>query len=189
MEGHGDHDGSAARASLRGARAPGGGGRTPEVGVLLSRLLQVRVSPARRVRARAGAGHDALARAPQHSVSGFSASEPQSPQAVRAILSNMPIYRRWTAFAVALVAPLVVSAGRLPRKPTLASVPVTLNNLSPLPDTRADSDATAQLGHEARARLGYCGYPVATDTTMPAAAVGHAPSYLFEHPDVAAEWG
>jgi hypothetical protein len=101
----------------------------------------------------------------------------------------MPIYRRWTALAVALVAPFAVAAGRLPGKPTIAVVPVTLNNLSPLPDTRADSDATVQLGHEARARLGYCGYPVAADTTMPPAAVGHAPSYLFEHPDVAAEWG
>jgi len=95
---------------------------------------------------------------------------------------------RRAALAAVLV-PLLVAADRAPAKPTIAVAPVTLNNVSALPDSRADSAAIVLLTHEARARLGFCGYPVSADSSTPPEAVGHAPSYLFEHADLAAEWG
>jgi len=103
----------------------------------------------------------------------------------------MPTSRRRAALTAAVVVvPLLIAANpHASAKPTIAFVPVTLNNMSALPDTKADSAAIVQLTHEARARLGFCGYPIAADSSTPPAAVGHAPSYLFEHADLAAEWG
>ncbi|HWZ57939.1 MAG TPA: hypothetical protein VNW46_03100 [Gemmatimonadaceae bacterium] len=90
---------------------------------------------------------------------------------------------------VVLAAVVILVAGAALDKPTFAVVPVTLNNMSALPDTRGDSSAIVLLTHEARARLASCGYPVTADSGVPPAAAGHAPSYLFEHSDLAAQWG
>jgi hypothetical protein len=76
-----------------------------------------------------------------------------------------------------------------PATPTFAIVPVVLNNVSPLPDTRADSAATVTLTHEARARLVQCGFSLIADSGGPPAAAGHAPTYLFQHPEVTSQWG
>jgi hypothetical protein len=96
---------------------------------------------------------------------------------------------RGAAVIAAVGLPALAASRRAPAKPTIAVVPVTLNNLSPLPDTRADSAAAVTLTREARARLATCGYPIIADTGTPPAAAGHPPSYLFLHPDVVAEWG
>jgi hypothetical protein len=106
---------------------------------------------------------------------------------VRAFAWEPKLTHRRTALAAAAV--VVIAAANAPARPTIAFVPVTLNNMSALPDTKADSAAIVQLTHEARARLGFCGYPLIADSGTPPAAVGHAPSYLFEHADLAAQWG
>jgi hypothetical protein len=77
---------------------------------------------------------------------------------------------------------------RPPDKPTFAVAPVVLNNQSPLPDTPVDSGLIVLMTHEARARLGTCGFPVIADTGGPPSG-GHLPSYLFQHPEVVAQWG
>jgi hypothetical protein len=93
--------------------------------------------------------------------------------------------RRWLVVISCVVVPSAFSQA----KPSFAILPVTLNNISPLPDTHADSAALGTLTHEARERLVGCGYPLIADTGAPPAGVGHAPSYLFLHPDLVAQWG
>lgn len=88
-----------------------------------------------------------------------------------------------------VLAGLGASVVDAPAKPTFAIVPVVLNNVSPLPDTHADSAALVTLTHEARARLAGCGFPLIADSGGPPEAVGHAPDYLFRHPEVASQWG
>jgi hypothetical protein len=89
--------------------------------------------------------------------------------------------------AVAL--PLVLLAGARTAQPTIAVTPVTLNNMSALPDTREDSAAIRLLTSDARARLATCGFPVAADSAMPPSGDHSGASYLFEHADVVAQWG
>lgn len=89
--------------------------------------------------------------------------------------------------AVAL--PLVLLAGARAVPPTIAVTPVTLNNMSALPDTKEDSAVIRLLTSEARARLATCGFPVVGDSAPPPSGDQSGSSYLFEHPEVAARWG
>jgi hypothetical protein len=101
------------------------------------------------------------------------------------VSSGMPISRALSLVAFAVLPAVMAS----PPKPTFAVVPVGINNITPLPDTPADSAAVVTLTHEARARLATCGYPLISDSAGPPAAAGHAPTYLFQHPEVVAAWG
>lgn len=88
-----------------------------------------------------------------------------------------------------LALPLLLLASAPSEKPTFVVTPVTLNNMSALPDTREDSAAIALLTSNARARLATCGYPVVADSSSPPAGDHSGASYLFEHADVVAKWG
>lgn len=89
----------------------------------------------------------------------------------------------------AVAFPLVLLASARPAQPTIAVTPVTLNNMSALPDTREDSVAIRLLTTDARARLATCGFPVAADAAAPPTGDHSGASYLFEHADVVAQWG
>lgn len=95
--------------------------------------------------------------------------------------------RRSRIFVVAL--PLLLLASTFAVQPTFVVTPVVLNNMSALPDTKADSAAILLLTSEARARLATCGFPVVADLAAPPTGGNSGASYLFEHPDVVAQWG
>lgn len=91
--------------------------------------------------------------------------------------------------SVSILLPIALLASAAPSRPSVAVASVILNNMSALPDTRADSATVLLLTREARARLAGCGYPVSGDTTPSITAVHPGASYLWEHPDVVAQWG
>lgn len=99
---------------------------------------------------------------------------------------RMRIDARSSLLAV-LVVPLIAWAWL--ERPTFAVAPVTLNNMSALPDTREDSAAIVLLTADARARLVTCGFPVVADSAPPPTGDHSGASYLFEHSDVVAQWG
>jgi len=82
----------------------------------------------------------------------------------------------------------VITAGGRTEGPVFAVAPTSLNNLSPNPDTHADLAVVPVLTREAQARLASCGFQVVGQDAPPDAD-GRDPSYLFEHGDVAANWG
>lgn len=89
-----------------------------------------------------------------------------------------------------ILLPLAIVTGPSPsQRPTVAVVPVILHNMSALADTREDSAAILQLTDQARARLTFCGYPVVSASAPSLTADHPGASYLWEHADVAAEWG
>jgi hypothetical protein len=90
--------------------------------------------------------------------------------------------------AVTAMLTTLLAAGGRSDKPVFAVAPTSLNNLSPEPDSHADSAIIIRLTQAAEARLTECGFPVARTDSAPAAA-SQGPSYLFEHADVAAAWG
>jgi hypothetical protein len=92
------------------------------------------------------------------------------------------------AFA-AILFPLSLFAGPTRARPSVAVASVILNNMSALPDTRADSATVLLLTHEARSRLAGCGYAVPSDSAPSITATHPGASYLWEHPDVVAQWG
>jgi hypothetical protein len=89
----------------------------------------------------------------------------------------------------ALLLPFAIFASASPARPSVAVASVILNNMSALPDTRADSATILLLTREARARLAGCGYPVPTDSAPSITTEHPGSSYLWEHPDVVAQWG
>ena len=92
-------------------------------------------------------------------------------------------------FAAFVLLPVAILARETPQRPTIIVAPVVLNNMSALPDTRADSATIVLLTREARARLVTCGYPAPTDSAPSITAAHPGASYLWEHSDVVAEWG
>jgi hypothetical protein len=100
----------------------------------------------------------------------------------------MPVLRRSSVSASILI-PLVFLAGHAPQRPSIIVAPVVLNNMSALPDTRADSATIVLLTREARARLASCGYPAPTDSAPSITAEHPGSSYLWEHSDEVAKWG
>ena len=91
--------------------------------------------------------------------------------------------------SASIILPLAIFASPAPSRPSVAVALVILNNMSALPDTRADSATVLLLTREARSRLAGCGYLVPSDSA-PSITVAHpGSSYLWEHPDVVAQWG
>src|SRR6478672_12149607 len=82
VEGRRDHDRCAARAQAGRSLASGRGGGSARIGVVLSRLLPLRMSAARRLRTRAGASRYADAGAAEYSGSDLPAPWPDTPNAV-----------------------------------------------------------------------------------------------------------
>ena len=99
----------------------------------------------------------------------------------------MPIVSRFSAASLAL--PLVLLASQAPARDVVAVAPVILNNMSALADTPADSASVVQLTRDARARLVTCGFPAVSDSAPPLTAEHPGATYLWEHPDVVAQWG
>ena len=99
----------------------------------------------------------------------------------------MPIVSRFSAASLAL--PLVLLASQAPARDVVAVAPVILNNMAALADTPADSASVVQLTRDARARLVTCGFPVVRDSAPPLTAEHPGATYLWEHPDVVAQWG
>jgi len=100
----------------------------------------------------------------------------------------MSLLRRSTIPALFLV-PFVAISARGPARPVVIVAPVVLNNMSALPDTRADSEAIALLTRETRARLAGCGFPSPGDSAPSITAEHPGSSYLWEHADEVATWG
>jgi hypothetical protein len=96
---------------------------------------------------------------------------------------------RPSTFSASLLLPFVFLAGHAPQRPTIIVAPVVLNNMSALPDTRADSATIVLLTREARARLASCGYPAPADSAPSITAEHPGSSYLWEHSDEVAKWG
>ena len=91
--------------------------------------------------------------------------------------------------SAALLLPFAIFARSTPPRPSVAVAAVVLNNMSALPDTPADSATVQLLTRETRTRLAGCGYPVPSDSTPSITAAHPGSSYLWEHPDVVAQWG
>jgi len=91
--------------------------------------------------------------------------------------------------SAAVLLPFALVAGPTPSRPSVAVATVILNNMSALPDTHADSATVLQLTREARTRLAGCGYEVPSDSAPSITAAHPGASYLWEHPDVVAQWG
>jgi hypothetical protein len=100
----------------------------------------------------------------------------------------MPVLLRSSVSASILLL-FAFLAGHTRQRPTIIVAPVLLNNMSALPDTRADSATVVLLTREARARLLSCGYPALTDSAPSITAEHPGSSYLWEHSDEVAKWG
>jgi hypothetical protein len=94
-----------------------------------------------------------------------------------------------STFFASILLPFALLAGEAPQRPIIIVAPVLLNNMSALPDTRADSSTIVLLTREARARLASCGYPAPTDSAPSITAEHPGSSYLWEHADEVAKWG
>jgi len=90
---------------------------------------------------------------------------------------------------VSILLPFAILTSPTSSRPSVAVASVILNNMSALPDTHADSATVLQLTREAHARLAGCGYPVPSDSAPSITAAHPGSSYLWEHPDVVAQWG
>ncbi|HEY2897206.1 MAG TPA: hypothetical protein VGJ12_08725 [Gemmatimonadaceae bacterium] len=102
----------------------------------------------------------------------------------------MTLLRRTNRFACVLTSLIALAAfAPGPSQPVVVVAPVLLNNMSALPDTRADSATTVLLTREARARLASCGYAAPVDSAPSITAEHPGASYLWEHPDEVAKWG
>jgi hypothetical protein len=91
--------------------------------------------------------------------------------------------------SASVLLPFAFLASPAQSRPSVAVASVVLNNMSALPDTHADSATVLLLTREARARLAGCGYPVTSDSAPSITAAHPGSSYLWEHPDVVAQWG
>jgi hypothetical protein len=91
--------------------------------------------------------------------------------------------------AACITLPVILLASRAPARATIAVAPVILNNMSALANTRADSESVVQLTRDARARLVSCGYGGVADSAPAITAEHPGATYLWEHPDVVAQWG
>jgi hypothetical protein len=92
---------------------------------------------------------------------------------------------RVTALGAALLVS-VLAANKREAPPVFAVAPTSLNNLSANPDTSKDMAVIPTLTVDAAERLKTCGYSVVGVDSAPETA---AQGYLFEHSDVAADWG
>jgi hypothetical protein len=99
----------------------------------------------------------------------------------------MSMFARYASASILL--PFAIFASPAPARPSVAVASVILNNMSALPDTRADSATVLLLTRETRARLTGCGYPAPSDSSTSITAAHPGSSYLWEHPDVVAQWG
>ena len=91
--------------------------------------------------------------------------------------------------SASILFPFALLASPTQSRPSVAVASVILNNMSALPDTHADSATVLLLTREARTRLAGCGYPVPSDSAPSITAAHPGSSYLWEHPDVVAQWG